>query len=40
VLEVMEAFERSSKFGAHVEIRSRPERPAPIPIGLKTGELD
>jgi predicted dehydrogenase len=40
VLEVMEAFERSSKSGAHVEIESRPERPAPLPVGLKTGELD
>lgn len=40
VLEVMEAFERSSKSGAFVEIRSRPERPAPLPAGLKTGELD
>jgi predicted dehydrogenase len=40
VLEVMEAFERSSKSGAFVEIESRPERPAPLPVGLKTGELD
>jgi hypothetical protein len=36
----MEAFERSSKSGAFVEIESRPERPAPLPVGLKTGELD
>jgi predicted dehydrogenase len=40
VLEVMEAFERSSKSGAFVAIETRPERPAPLPIGLKTGELD
>ncbi|HLJ71571.1 MAG TPA: Gfo/Idh/MocA family oxidoreductase [Roseiarcus sp.] len=40
VLEVMEAFGRSSKSGAFVEIKSRPERPAPLPVGLKTGELD
>ena len=40
VLEVMEAFERSSKSGAFVAIESRPERPAPLPAGLKTGELD
>jgi predicted dehydrogenase len=40
VLEVMEAFEDSSKSGAFIEIESRPERPAPLPIGLKTGELD
>jgi predicted dehydrogenase len=40
VLEVMEAFEKSSNSGAFVEIDSRPERPAPLPVGLKTGELD
>ncbi|HLH48803.1 MAG TPA: Gfo/Idh/MocA family oxidoreductase [Roseiarcus sp.] len=40
VLEVMEAFERSSRSGAFVAIESRPERPAPLPAGLRTGELD
>ncbi len=40
VLEVMEAFQRSSDAGAAVEIGSRPERPAPMPATLKTGELD
>jgi predicted dehydrogenase len=40
VLEVMEAFERSSSSGAHVAIESRPPRPLALPIGLKTGELD
>jgi predicted dehydrogenase len=40
VLEVMEAFQRSSESDAFVAIRSRPERPAPLPAGLKTGELD
>ncbi|HLW93218.1 MAG TPA: Gfo/Idh/MocA family oxidoreductase [Roseiarcus sp.] len=40
VLEVMEAFQRSSDSGAFVAIESRPERPAPLPLGLKTGELD
>ncbi|HLJ70241.1 MAG TPA: Gfo/Idh/MocA family oxidoreductase, partial [Roseiarcus sp.] len=40
VLEVMEAFEDSSRSGAFVEIKSRPERPASLPVGLKTGELD
>jgi predicted dehydrogenase len=40
VLEVMEAFERSSSSGAHVAIESRPPRPAPLPTGLNIGELD
>jgi predicted dehydrogenase len=40
VLEVMEAFERSSKSGGFVTIESRLERPAPLPLGLTTGELD
>jgi len=33
VLEVMEAFQRSSDSGRHVTIESRPERPAPLPVG-------
>ena len=40
VLEVMEAFQKSSELGAAVAIASRPERPQPMPAGLKTGELD
>lgn len=40
VLEVMEAFQRSSDSGAFVTIETRPERPAMLPVGLKTGELD
>jgi predicted dehydrogenase len=40
VLEVMEAFQTSSNLGAAVAIASRPERPAPMPARLKTGELD
>ncbi len=40
VLEVLEAFQTSSDAGAAVEIGSRPERPAPMPETLKTGELD
>ena len=40
VLEVMEAFQRSSDSGAFVSIESRPERPAMLPIGLAPGELD
>jgi predicted dehydrogenase len=40
VLEVMEAFQRSSDSGAVVTIDSRPERPAALPVGLKAGALD
>ena len=40
VLEVMEAFGASSDSGRAVPIASRPERPAPMPATLKTGELD
>jgi predicted dehydrogenase len=40
VLEVMEAFQKSSDTGAHVEIETRPERPAMMPVHLKTGEFD
>jgi predicted dehydrogenase len=40
VLEVMTAFQRSSDSGAAIEIESRPERPAMLPVGLAMGELD
>ncbi len=40
VLEVMEAFQRSSETGAAIAISSRPPRPAPMPGTLKPGELD
>jgi predicted dehydrogenase len=40
VLEVMEAFQKSSETGAAIAIASRPERPAPMPTHLKAGELD
>jgi predicted dehydrogenase len=40
VLEVLEAFQKSSDSGVSVAIATRPERPAPMPAGLKTGELD
>jgi predicted dehydrogenase len=40
VLEIMEAFQKSSDLGAAVAITSRPERPQPMPARLKTGELD
>jgi predicted dehydrogenase len=40
VLEVMEAFQRSSDSGAVVAIESRPDRPAMLPVGLAAGALD
>ena len=40
VLEVMEAFQRSSDSRRHVDIKSRPQRPAMLPVGLAKGELD
>jgi predicted dehydrogenase len=40
VLEVMEAFQTSSDRGAAIEIVSRPDRPEPLPVTLKIGELD
>ena len=40
VLEVMEAFQRSSDEGRAVVIASRPARPAALPASLAVGELD
>jgi predicted dehydrogenase len=40
VLEVMAAFEQASSQGRHVVIESSVERPAPLPAGLKAGEID
>jgi predicted dehydrogenase len=40
VLEVMEAFQRSSDEGRHITIESRPARPAMLPTGLSGGRLD
>ena len=39
-LEVMEAFQVSSDSGRHVQIASRPPRPAPLPASLMPGLLD
>ena len=36
----MEAFQRSSDEGRHIEIDTRPEQPAMMPVNLKTGEFD
>src|SRR5208337_528580 len=40
VLEVLEAFQRSSDEGRAVTIASRPARPAALPPSLAVGELD
>lgn len=40
VLEVMDAFERSSESGQHIEMTSCPSRPALLPLGLLEGQLD
>lgn len=39
-LEVMCAFEQSSRTGEHVLIKTKPERPAALPEGLKAWEVD
>jgi predicted dehydrogenase len=40
VLELMHAIEESSQKGQHLEIESRCEQPAPLPLGLLRGRLD
>lgn len=40
VLDVMQAFHESSLSGRIVTIRSTTERPAPLPTGLRKGQLD
>jgi predicted dehydrogenase len=40
VLEVMEAVQRSSDEGRHIDITTRPERPAMLPADLMPGDLD
>jgi predicted dehydrogenase len=40
VLEVMEAVQRSSDEGRHIDIESRPERPAVLPADVAPGDLD
>jgi predicted dehydrogenase len=40
VLEVMEAFQTSSDEGRRVKIESRVERPAMMPAGRETGQID
>ncbi len=40
VLDVMLAFQDASETGRHIEIESTCQRPAPLPMGLRPGELD
>jgi predicted dehydrogenase len=40
VLEIMLSFDKSSKLGKKVELKTTCERPAPLPLGLEHGELD
>jgi predicted dehydrogenase len=40
VLEVMEAFQKSSDTGMHIRIESRPERPAMLRTALTPGTLE
>jgi hypothetical protein len=40
VLEVMAAFQAASDSGRTCTIHSRPERPAPLPAGRPTAEID
>jgi hypothetical protein len=40
VLDVMQAFDEASASAERVAIQSRCDRPAPLPMGLRLGELD
>lgn len=40
VVEVMEAFEESSRTGRHVEILSKCRKPEALPVQLATGQID
>ncbi|MCC7354090.1 MAG: Gfo/Idh/MocA family oxidoreductase [Anaerolineae bacterium] len=40
VLDIMHAFHDASREGRHVELASTCTRPAPLPLGLREGELD
>jgi hypothetical protein len=40
VLDVMHAFYDASNTGRHVEIARGAARPAPLPEGLREGDLD
>ncbi len=40
VLDIMHAFGDSSEAGRHIQLESTCARPAPLPMNLRTGELD
>jgi predicted dehydrogenase len=40
VLDIMEAIHDASDKGRHIELKSHVDRPAPMPQGLKEGEID
>jgi len=40
ILDVMHAFHDASNQGKHIELQSTCTRPAPLPMGLRNGELD
>ena len=40
VLEIMEAFEKSSNAKKYIELESTCEQPAAMPVGLRLGDLD
>jgi hypothetical protein len=40
VLDVMQSFAEASASGRHVEVASRCERPAALPVGLPASRLD
>lgn len=40
VLDVMHAFHDASKEGKHIMVQSTCQRPAALPVGLNTGQLD
>jgi predicted dehydrogenase len=40
VLDVMCAFDDASESGTHIDITSQCRQPAPLPLGLRKGELD
>ena len=40
VLEVMQAVEQAGEHGSVIDIETRPERPAMLPVDLVPGTLD
>ena len=40
VVDIMQAFDESSKAGKHIELTTRCDQPAALPPGLAAGELD